>query len=66
MNDIVNPLNDKPLGDYDAGFVTEVRQVRIASRKGMRSGHPGRRAEAARVNAQAPELIRAVYAKAAR
>jgi acyl-CoA reductase-like NAD-dependent aldehyde dehydrogenase len=63
---VVNPLTEEPLSEYDAGYVTQCRRARVNAKKAMRSGHPGRRAEAARVVHQAAELIRAIYRKDAR
>ncbi len=64
--EVLNPLTGEPLSEYDAGFVTKCREARANARRAARSGHPGRRAEALRVVAQAPELIRAVFRKDAR
>jgi hypothetical protein len=61
LSPVLNPLTGDPLPDEAASFVRELRTVRHGSRRAMRSGHPGRRAEAIRVNNLVPGSIRTVY-----
>jgi len=63
MDAVINPFSGAVLPDAQADFVRELRTVRRGARNAMRSGHPGKRAEAARINAIAPGMIRKVYAQ---
>lgn len=61
--EVINPFTEKPLPEKHAGLVLELRGVRRGARNAKRSGHPGKRAEAARVEAMVPGMIRDLYWK---
>jgi hypothetical protein len=58
---IINPVDGEKVHGDTSRYIRKVRRVRNNARRGMRSGNPAKAAEAARVYAEAPELIRAAY-----
>lgn len=61
MGLVINPVTEKPLSTERSDFVHELRGVRRGARNAKRSGHPAKRAEATRVEAMVPGMIRTVY-----
>jgi hypothetical protein len=61
--DVINPHtpDGRAVNKDRAKYIRDLRKARSNSRRAMRSGNPAKRAEAARVNAEAPLLINQVY-----
>lgn len=58
---IINPVDGEKVDGKVSRYIRKVRRVRANARRAMRSGNPARRAQAAKVYVEAPELIRAAY-----
>lgn len=61
--EVINPITEEPLPEKHADLVRQLREVRRGARNMKRSGHPGKRAEATRVEAMVPGMIRDLYVK---
>lgn len=61
LEPIINPVDGEKVTGDTSRYIRKLRRVRINARKAMRSGNPAKRAEAARVAADAPELVRSAY-----
>lgn len=60
---IINPVDGEKVTGENSRYIRKLRRVRNNARKALRSGNPAKRADAAKVYVEAPELIRAAYRK---
>lgn len=63
LEPIINYMDGEKVDGKVSRHIRKLRRVRNNARRVMRSGHPGRRADAARVYMEVPEHIRAAYTK---